>query len=191
MHLHAILLSILVAACAGSPPQRASAPIAPPAPAAAKLDAHAAAVAGLVGVWQGNAIGTPMGDFPFAIAFDRDPSGAVHGRLDGAPGMYLEFRFHLDQARWVLDETGAIPNVGTQSDSLAPVPGEAAHWSDGEPAHLAVVLSIANDQLEWTTTIDGKPHSVFKMSRVRGEAEGRIREALARRASQAAANRVQ
>jgi hypothetical protein len=176
------LFAILATACSGGahPPVAAALP-----PPVVTRDVHAAAVDDLVGVWRGTAVGTPFGDFPFAITFDREPTGDVHGRLQARPGMYLDFRFHRDQSRWVLIEEGAIPDVGTQSGTLAPVPGTAApaRWTDGDPGHLAVALAVTADALEWTTTIDGKPHAVFKMARARGEAAEQIRQAIARRNS--------
>jgi len=180
--LVSILFAILATACSSGPPHPVAA--APP-PRVVPRDAHAVAVDDLVGVWRGTALGTPFGDFPFAITFDREPTGDVHGRLDGRPGMYLDFRFHRDRSRWVLIEEGAIPELGKQSGTLAPVPGATApaRWTDGDPAHLAVALAVTADALEWTTTIDGKPHAVFKMARARGEAAEQIRQAIARRNS--------
>jgi hypothetical protein len=177
--LVSILFAILATACSSGPHHPVAA--APP-PRVVPRDVHAVAVDDLVGVWRGTALGTPFGDFPFAITFDREPTGDVHGRLAGRPGMYLDFRFHRDRSRWVLIEEGAIPELGKQSGTLAPVPGATApaRWTDGDPAHLAVALAVTADALEWTTTIDGKPHAVFKMARARGEAAEQIRQAIAR-----------
>src|SRR5262245_3271201 len=164
MHLNATLVSILLpvslaAACASgsSGPTAPAAPAsrtaaAAPAPAAA-ADAHATTVANLIGVWQGKALGTPFGDFPFAIAFDREPSGAVHGRLDGGPGMYLDFRFHRDGARWLLTEAGALPDVGTQTHTLSPGAGNPTRWTTADPSVLVVELAIDGDALAMTTTL--------------------------------------
>src|SRR5262245_44368215 len=139
-----ILFAILATACSGGAhhPVATAPPPPPPPPPVVTRDVHAAAVDDLVGVWRGNAHGTPFGDFPFAITFDREPTGDVHGRLQARPGLYLDFRFHRDQSRWVLIEEGAIPHVGPQSDTLAPVPGAAARarWTHGPPSHRAVAL---------------------------------------------------
>src|SRR5262245_41177153 len=113
------LVAILaVAACHQTPAVVAPPPatVPPPPPAA---DPHAATVDALVGVWAGKAIGTPYGDFPFALAFDRRADGAVHGHIESRPGMYLDFTFRRAGGAWVLDEEGAIPNVGTQRHTLA------------------------------------------------------------------------
>ena len=107
--LVSILFAILATACTSGPHHPVAA--APP-PRVVPRDAHAVAVDDLVGVWRGTALGTPFGDFPFAITFDREPTGDVHGRLAGRPGMYLDFRFHRDRSRWVLIEEGAIPELG-------------------------------------------------------------------------------
>lgn len=179
----AIAFAILATACSDGAHHPVAA--APSPPRVATRDVHATAVDDLVGVWRGTALGTPFGDFPFSIAFDREPTGDIHGRLEARPDMYLDFRFHRDQARWVLIEAGALPDLGKQTETLAPVSGTAAtaRWSDGDPAHLAVAIAVTADALEWTTTIDGKPHAVFKMARARGEAAEQIRQALARRNS--------
>jgi hypothetical protein len=152
-----------------------------PAAAAAAPSAHDRAIAELVGVWAGSAMRTPFGDFPFAIAFDREASGDVHGRLDDGRGMYLDFRFRRDGGRWMLVEEGAIPGAGTQGKTLAPAAGDAAaRWTDGEPAYLAVELVVDAEVLVMTTTLGGEPHAVLRMQRVRGETADRIRQAIAR-----------
>jgi len=178
--LVSILFAMLATSCSGGAQHPVAATPAASRPAPPPPDAHDTAVADLVGVWQGKALGTPFGDFPFAITFDREPTGDVHGRLQGKPGMYLDFRFHREPTRWVLIEEGAIPEIGKQNETLAPVPGTPVLWTDGNPAHLAVALAVTADALEWTTTIDGKPHAVFKMARARGEAAEQIRQAIAR-----------
>jgi hypothetical protein len=192
MHVNAILVSLLVAACSGGAHHPITAtPATTPSPTSAPAgDPHATAVDNLVGVWQGRAIGTPFGDFPFAIAFDREPTGDVHGRLEVGPDMYLDFRFHRDAGRWLLLESGALPDVGTQSGTLAPVAGTPTRWTDGDPAHLAVTLAVDAERLVWTTTIEGKPHAVFQLARARGETAERIRRIRPGDPRQAA-NRVQ
>src|SRR5262249_37019867 len=100
MQLTTLFATLSIVACAGAPREAGRGGPGPAAPAPAAL--HTAAVAELVGVWQGRALGTPFGDFPFAIAFDREAGGDVHGRLDGGPGMYLDFRFRRQLDRWML-----------------------------------------------------------------------------------------
>src|SRR5436189_165289 len=63
-----LLLGFILTACASAPPP-------PPAAPVAIADPHADAVAGLVGAWQGPVLGTPLGDFPVAIAFAREANG--------------------------------------------------------------------------------------------------------------------
>jgi len=143
------------------------------APATPPPDPHAVIVDNLVGVWTGNAIGTPFGDFPFALAFDRKPTGVVHARLDGTPGMYLDFTFD----RGKLVEEGAIPNVGTQTHTLVATTG--THWAD---ASVDVDVAVTGDALVMTTLIRGKPHAVFRMQRQTGATAAKVREAIAARA---------
>jgi hypothetical protein len=175
MRTNAFLISVsllltLLPGCADTPAR--------PAPAAA--DPHGRAVDGLVGVWAGNAVGTPMGDFPFAVAFDREADGDVRGRLDDGRGMYLDFRFHRDGARWLLMEEGQIPSIGKQARTLAPVEGGGApRWLDGE-ARVAVELAVDDATLVMTTTLGGERHAQFRLQRVRGGAAERIRPAIAR-----------
>src|ERR1043165_3522854 len=97
-----VLVSILFAVLATACSSEVQHPAAAPPPRVVTPDVHAAAVGDLVGVWRGTAHGTPFGDFPFAITFDREPTGDVHGHFQARPGMYLDFRFHRDQSRWVL-----------------------------------------------------------------------------------------
>ena len=156
------LVVIVIAACSNPP-----AP-APPVP----VDPHVATIDHLVGVWAGQAIGTPFGDFRFGIAFDRKPAGSVHGRLDGAPGMYLDFTF----ARGALVETGAIPSLGVQTHTLAAAAG--THWHDDT---VDVDLQITGDQLVWTTSIRGTKHSEFRMQRETGDDAVAVRRAIATR----------
>jgi hypothetical protein len=153
----ATLVFVVLAACHHAPPR----------------DPHLTIVDNLVGVWTGNAIGTPFGDFPFALAFDRKPPGVVHARLDGTPGMYLDFTFG-DNA---LVEEGAIPNVGTQTHTLVAVNG--THWAD---ASVDVDVALTGDTLVMTTLVHGKPHAVFRMQRQTGAVAAKVREAIAARA---------
>jgi hypothetical protein len=143
------------------------------APATPPPDPHAVIVDHLVGVWTGDAIGTPFGDFRFALAFDRTPAGAVHARLDGTPGMYLDFTFDRDK----LVEEGAIPNVGKQTHTLAAV--RDTHWADPT---LDVDVALTGDSLVMTTLVRGKPHAVFRMRRQTGAVAAKVREAIAARA---------
>lgn len=124
-------------------------------------DPHAQIVDHLVGTWAGQAKGTPFGDFTFRLAFARRSDGAVHARLDGGGGMYLDFTFRHATAGWMLVEEGAIPSVGTQTHTLAPA-GDT-HWTD---ATLDVDLRVTADTLAWTTLVRGKPHAVFALHRV-------------------------
>jgi hypothetical protein len=145
---------VFAAACAGSPRTRAAAP-----------DPHAQAVSQLVGRWEGKALGTPFGDFPFAIAFDREPGGDVHGRLDGGGGMYLDFRFHREAGAWRLIQSGQIPGVGARTSTLLPV-GDT-QWVVHAPKNLAVDLDVDATTLVMTTTLDGKKHAVFQLARAK------------------------
>src|SRR5215212_3795067 len=189
-----LVLSLFAGCVSGAArPEAASPPAAavnatPPAAAPASLaNPHGRAVADLVGVWAGDAIGTPRGDFPFAIAFDREAGGDVHGRIDDGRGMYLDFRFHRDGARWLLVEEGEIPGAGRQARTLVPAAGgNAPRWiaerSPGsgaqprgiaEPAHVTVELAIDAGALVMTTTVGGERHAVFRLQRARGEAAAR------------------
>jgi hypothetical protein len=158
MQTRFIALAALVTACAGTPK-----PVAGPTP-------HDHAVEALVGSWAGHARGTPFGDFPMAIAFDRDGAG-VHGRLDNGQGMYLDFRFQREAGRWLLVEEGAIPGAGTQHSTLAPVAAAGApRWADrADPSRLAVAFAVDADTLTMTTTLHGAPHAVFELRRVQSK----------------------
>jgi hypothetical protein len=139
-------------------------------------DPHAAAVDALVGVWFGKAVATPYGDMPFALAFDRQPDGAVHAHTDDGKGLYLDFTFHHVDAGWVLDENGAAPGVGTQAHTLAAT--GATHWSDRD---VDVDVAVAGDALVMTTSVRGKPHGRFELTRKSGAEGAHIREFLAHR----------
>lgn len=134
-------------------------------------DRHAAIVAELVGTWSGTAEGTPFGDFPIALAFERRGDGSVQARLDAGDGMYLQFAFRPHGRAWELAEDGALPGVGVQSHRLLPT-GER-EWSDGA---LTVALALRDDALEWTTTLRGRPHAVFRLTRARGATSAHRRQ---------------
>src|SRR5689334_2138268 len=103
MTKHIVILLVSLAACGSEPHPTTTTPV-------AAADPHADAVDHIVGAWQGQVLGTPMGDFPFAIAFDREPTGDIHGRADNGGGMYLDFRFHKVGPMWTLIEEGALPD---------------------------------------------------------------------------------
>lgn len=175
---HLISLSLLtsLAACGGSAPAgRANQK--PPAPPAA----HARAVADLVGVWAGQATRTPLGAFPMALAFDRTADGSVHTRLDGADGMYLDFRFHRDGQTWLLTEEGFLPGLGVQKHVLVPVQGgPGARWVDREDAAaLAVDIDVDGRTLLFSTRLRGKDHARFELGRMEGEAADKVRARIA------------
>src|SRR5689334_11372724 len=156
MSKHAILLAVVTAAvvtaCAGTP-AKTPAPTTPAGPVAV-ADPHATAVDGLVGAWQGQVLGTPLGDFPFAIAFEREASGDVHGRADNGGGMYLDFRFHKLGPTWTLTEEGALPDVGTQTHTLVPAPNgdDGVRWVDrDDPTYVEIGVALVNDDLVLTT----------------------------------------
>jgi hypothetical protein len=147
-----------------------------PKPAAA---ARTSVIDRLVGVWAGTAEGTPFGDIPFALAFDRDADGSIHARTDDGKGTYLDFRFIERDGKWLLVEEGAIPRLGTQTHTLAPAEHEQ-RWSDKD---IDVVLAIANDRLVMTTTLRGAPHATFRLQRKTGVEGEQIRAQLAKQAS--------
>jgi hypothetical protein len=132
----------------------------PPAQPVEPIDRGQTIVSGLVGAWQGRAEGTPMGDFPMALRFAAEPDGAVHARLDGEGGMYLDFRFHRAGTTWLLTEQGAIPKLGVQSHTLMPTgPGV---WSDQD---VRVEVDERGDRVTWSTSVHGRPHAVFHLVR--------------------------
>lgn len=157
------LMLLALAAC-----HTASRPPTPP-------DPHEAIVTDLVGVWSGDAEGTPFGDFKLALDFTRLPDGSVHSRLDAGPGMYLDFVFHKAAGGWLLTEEGAIPKLGVQKHTLGPAP--AGEWVDGD---LHVALAMTGDALVWTTSMHGKPHAVFRLHKAHGPAVEQIRQAIAK-----------
>ena len=112
--MKSIFLLAVIAACSAEP-----APAHPVAPA----DPHEAIVTRLVGVWSGTAEGTPYGDFPMGLAFERRADGSVHARLDGQPGQYLGFVFHHRDGAWVLTEEGvtfpALPSTRRRADAMS------------------------------------------------------------------------
>jgi hypothetical protein len=170
MQTNMLLLSLALSflpGCAGAPAR--------PAPAS-----HERAVEALVGVWAGKAIGTPMGELPLAIAFDREAGGDVHGRVDDGRGRYLDFRFHRDGARWLLLEEGQLPGVGRQALTMVPVPAAAARWVDDGAGAFAVELTVEAEAMVMTTTRRGERHAEFRLQRARGETADRIRHAIAR-----------
>jgi len=157
MTKHFLIVFVSLAAC-GSEQH--------PAPVAA--DPHAAAVDDIVGAWQGQVIGTPLGDFPFAIAFDREASGDIHGRADNGGGMYLDFRFHKVGPMWTLTEEGALPDVGTQTHTLVPAAAGAdgPRWVDrDDPGYVEIAVAVAGDDLVLTAKVHGEAHAVFRMHR--------------------------
>ncbi len=177
MTRHILSLSLIasVAAC-GAPAPAGRSTGKPPPPAL-----HARAVADLVGVWAGQATRTPLGPFPMALAFDRTADGAVHTRLDGADGMYLDFRFHRDGESWLLTEEGYLPGLGAQKHVLIPVPGGAgARWVDRENAGvLAVDIDVDRRTLRFATRLRGKDHARFELGRMEGKAADEVRARIA------------
>jgi hypothetical protein len=180
MVIHVLLGLSLVGGCqAASVPSTNRSP-APPAPAPLAASAvHAAAVDNLVGIWMGEALDTPFGDFGFAITFDREPGGDVHGRLQQNPKTYLDFRFQRRGDAWVLVEEGSLTGE-VQTHTLLPVAGAAARWSVGTPEYLTVELAVDQESLVWTTVLSGSQHAKFDMKRARGEVAEKVREAIAR-----------
>lgn len=177
------LILLATSACHETP-----APAAPTQTAAAPAQSqHDAAVERMVGVWLGTAVDSPMGDFPVAFAFDRDPAGDIHARLDDGKGMYLDFRFHRAGGVWQLIEEGSIPGVGVQRHTLVPDPktADAARWVDqADPALLSITIGTiggAGDRVEWATVLRGEPHVGFALERKVGPEADQIRAALARR----------
>jgi hypothetical protein len=164
-------LLIVVAACHSS--SAVAPPAAPPPPPPPAADPHAAVVDSLVGVWAGKAIGTPSGDMPFALAFERQPDGAVHAHTEQSPGTYLDFTFRRMATSWVLVEAGAIPKAGSQTHTLAAT--SATHWTDSD---VDVELGVTGDALVMTTTVHGKPHARFELARKTGSEAERIRTAI-------------
>lgn len=174
MHRFALASAFAIASAAGFA-QLACRPIETHKP----TQPHAAAVAELVGVWAGMANGTPFGDIPFALAFDREPDGSIHARTDDGKGTYLDFRFVERGGAWLLVEEGAIPKVGTQTHTLSPMPNET-RWTDRD---VDLVLAFHGDALVMTTAIHGQPHATFDLQRKAGAAADQIRAQLAKQAS--------
>ncbi|HLL25245.1 MAG TPA: hypothetical protein VK427_24085, partial [Kofleriaceae bacterium] len=122
-------------------------------PAPARPSAHADVVANLIGNWVGTA-DSPMGAFPFAIAFSRE-GGDVHGRF-GNSEQYLDFRFHQQDGQWLLTEEGKLPGVGVQKHTLKPA-GPAARWIDDSGRLLEVTLELREPKLVFSTKLRGEP----------------------------------
>lgn len=153
----AIIVSLAASSsCTSTEPARSSVPTQP-----AARDAHGETVATLPGHWRGQAVGTPFGDFPFEIVFERQPDGDVHGRL-AADDNYLDFRFHKVGASWQLLEEGKLGPVA-QRHTLLPVAGDRAQWADGKV--LVVDFTIDHEALVMTTHLRGKPHAEFRLAR--------------------------
>ncbi len=171
--LVSLSLLLSLSACAGPAPAR-HADRQPPAP-------HARAVADLVGVWAGQATRTPFGAFPMALAFDRTADGAVHTRLVGAKGMYLDFRFHRDGQTWLLTEEGFLPGIGGQKHVLVPVPGgPGTRWVDRQDAAaLAVDIDVDGRTLLFATRLRGEDHARFELARMEGKAADEVRARIA------------
>jgi hypothetical protein len=151
----------------------------PPAP---RPSPHEDAVAHLVGVWLGDTAHSPFGPFPLALAFDRGADGAVHSRLVGHGGMYVDFRFHRDGDTWLLTEEGYLPDLGTQTHTLVPVAGgPGARWVDRDDAGaLQVDVVVDRQTVRMDTRLHGEDHARFVMRRVEGEEAEQVRAAIAR-----------
>jgi hypothetical protein len=180
-----LMLLIWPAACDRPP---ASARATAPRSRAPRPSPHESAVAHLVGVWIGDTAHSPLGPFPMALAFDRQADGAVHSRLQGKDGMYLDFRFHRDGDTWILTEEGYLPSLGTQTHTLVPAAGGAgARWVDREdPKALVVDVHVDRRTMRMDTRLRGKDHARFVMRRAEGEAAEQVRAALARERAAAA-----
>jgi hypothetical protein len=172
MRIAAFVIPLLLIACSHSP----AAPTATPTPATrppvaaapAPDDAHTRVVDGLVGAWVGEATDTPVGPFPFAIAFAREAGGDVHGRADDGKGTYLDFRFRREGARWTLVEEGQLPGAGKQAHTLDPAAATAdgVRWAErGEPDYLSIAFALDGDALVLTATVHGEPHAAFRLRR--------------------------
>lgn len=169
--MHKLLLVSLVA-CGSTP---SAPPASKPAPAAPVAKLHDATVDAVVGVWLGKAEDTPFGDFPMALAFQPDPDGSIHARLDDGKGMYIDFRFTRRDGAWYLHEEGAIPGAGKQSHTLAPV-ANAARWANDE---VDIAFAVTPSTLVMTTSLGGKPHATFRLERKSGPEAEQIRQQLA------------
>ena len=128
-------------------------------------DAHAEVVARLPGAWVGVA-DSPVGEIPFAVAFERTADGAIHGRAEQSPDMYLDFRFHADGERWLFTEEGAFPGLAVQRYTLQPVAGAIARWTVAEkPGYLDVDVAVDGDALTLVARVRGEEHAALRLRR--------------------------
>ena len=123
-------------------------------------------VAALEGMWMGEANPTPLGAFPFAIAFERK-GDAVLG-VTKLTGMSLSFAFEPDATHGVrFTESGTFAGF-TQSYVLAPVEASAAavRWlAIDDPEVLEVVTSVSATSLTIEAWVRGEPHATLTLDR--------------------------
>ncbi len=139
-------------------------------------------VAELEAVWAGNDNQTPAGPMPFALVFDREPDGGLHAHTAAGPNMYLDLRVHRDErGRWLLTEEGSFPGAGVQRHTLEPTTFAAGvmEWEEPQqPGLVRVRIELAAGALKLSAFVRGKPHAVFNLTRLEGEAAERVRRSL-------------
>ena len=138
----------------------------PPALDAADRALVGAHVAALEGVWSGEANPTPLGAFPFGIAFERK-GDAVVGALKQM-GMSLSFAFEPDAAHgFRFTESGTF-GAFTQSYALAPVEvgaGSVRWLAIDDPEVLEVVTTVGATSLTLEAWVRGEPHATLTLDR--------------------------
>ena len=147
-----------------SPPEESAADDSTPPDQLPVLAEHVAAIPGQ---WSGSASPTPIGDVPFAIAFDAD-GGKVAGDTKQA-GFAFEFAFDPDdKVGFRFTETGKFGGF-TQSHVLIPdeIAADRVRWIDVEdPDVLAVTTEVSDERFVMDAWVRGKRHATIDMTRL-------------------------
>jgi len=124
-------------------------------------------VAAIEGQWSGAASPTPIGDVPFAIAFEAD-GGRVAGDTKQA-GFAFAFSFEPDDKYgFRFTEMGKFGGF-TQSHVLIPdeIATDRVRWIDVEdPDVLAVTTEVDGERLVMDAWVRGKRHATIDMNRL-------------------------
>ena len=132
-----------------------------------QLPALADHVAAIPGQWSGSASPTPIGDVPFAIAFEAN-GDEVAGDTSQA-GFAFSFAFEPDDKYgFRFTETGKFGGF-TQSHVLVPdeIAADRVRWIDVEdPEVLAVTTEVNGERLVMDAFVRGKRHATIDMNRL-------------------------
>lgn len=145
-------------------------------------------IEGLEGAWYAETGTTPMGAMGFALVFDREDDGSVHGRAVHDRDTWVDLRFRrTDEGRWLLDQGASMSGLGEQGSTLVPagIAGPVKRWVlDGDPDFLAVDFepAPAGNAFGLRVWLRGRSHVAFDLRRADPATEAELRRGFEARA---------